>query len=303
MKRWAVTICAILLISLLPQQTRAEVPSRSVATAETFNVGMLRVERFGTAERAPIVFIPALFCGSWEWNGQVAALSPSHAVFVVTLPGFDGRPMVQGDDLMNRAVRDIRRLITSRHLIHPIVVGHSLGGTLAVLFGEKYSSVMGGIVAVEGGYPIAPTPAMRLQRVNASIKPYLTVDRQTFGPVLRNAMLQYVITSKTDVTTVEHLAARSDPAAVVAWLRAALLLDLTPGLSAIHVPFVEIVPFDGSIDPYQGFPTLNAKRAAYTRWVAHAPQGRVVMIAPSRHFVMFDRPAAFNGALFEAVGQ
>ena len=76
-------------------------------------------------------------------------------------------------------------------------------------------------------------------------------------------MLRYVITSKEDVATVAPLASRSDPAALVAWMRAALTFDLTPQLSAIRVPFTEIVPFDSTIDPYRGFPSLDAKRRAY----------------------------------------
>jgi hypothetical protein len=116
-------------------------------------------------------------------------------------------------------------------------------------------------------------------------------------------MLRYVITRKEDVATIAPLAARSDPAALVAWMRAALTLDLTPQLSAIRVPLVEMVPFDVSIDPYRGFPSLDAKRRAYTNWISHARDGKVIMIDRSRHFVVFDQPQVFNAALFHEVSR
>ncbi|MBV9408897.1 MAG: alpha/beta hydrolase [Candidatus Eremiobacteraeota bacterium] len=274
---------------------------RTVAPAETFTVGMLQVERFGAASGTPIVLIPGLFCGTWVWNREIALLAPAHPVYALTLPGFDGRPAAGGDMLMNRAAADLARLIAVRHLGHPVIVGHSLGGTLAVLFAEKYPTAAAAIISAEGGYPVAPTRAARERAVAAFVQPYVGTNRTTFPPVLKQRMLQYVITDQSDVNAVERLVARADPAAVVAWMRAALTLDLTPGLSAIHVPFTEIVPFDARIDPYVGYKTFAAKHAAYAQFVAHAPHGSVVMIPNARHFEMLDQPAAFDRALLAAV--
>jgi pimeloyl-ACP methyl ester carboxylesterase len=170
-----------------------------------------------------------------------------------------------------------------------------------VYFAEHHPGVAGAIIAAEGGYPAAPTQSERDERVAAGVKPYIRLRQVEFGPVLRKNMLQFVITDTSDVDTVEALAARSDPQAMVEWMRAALSLDLTPGLPVISAPFEEIIPFDPRIDPYQGFPSFAAKQAAYDRWVAHAPRGKVVMIDRSRHFMLFDQPAAFDRALLAAI--
>ena len=280
---------------------RAAVASRTVAPVETFDVGMLRVERFGVARGVPLIFIPALYCGPWQWNRQIAALAPAHDIYAVTLPGFDGRPRDPGTDLMNRAAAGLSALVRTRRLNHPIVIGHSLGGTLAVLFAERYPQEPSAIVAVEGGYPVAATQAQRDRIAAAASKPYYGADEATFARALRANQLQYVITSKSDVDTVSRYAGRSDPTAVALWLRAALSLDLTPGLHDIRVPFTEIVPFSEAIDPYNGFATFSAKRSAYAAWLAHAPKGRLIMIDDSRHFVMFDQPAVFDAALFATI--
>lgn len=114
--------------------------------------------------------------------------------------------------------------------------------------------------------------------------------------------LSFLINSSRDVDVVAPLAERSGPRAIADWLRAALSLDLTPGLRSLRAPFVEIVPYDESVDSYRGFRTPAAKRHVYASWVAHAPGGwGVVMVERSRHFVMFDQPALFNRILSSEV--
>jgi pimeloyl-ACP methyl ester carboxylesterase len=286
----------------------ARVPSPGLGAAaiaarpsEAFTVGMLRVEHYGTTGRTPIIFIPALFCGASQWQREIAALGDRYDIYALTLPGFDGRPRDTGGDLMGRATADIATLITTRHLDHPVLIGHSLGGTLAILFAEHRSSEVRGIIAVDGGYPLAPTAREREERVRQATAPYRGIDQRTLGDSLREHMLQYVITRKSDVDSVQAIAARSDPAAVVDWMREALRLDLTPQLKRITAPLTEIVPFDKEIDPYQGFPSLDTKRARYRAFVSHAPRGTLVMIDHSRHFVMIDQPRVFDRALYAAI--
>jgi pimeloyl-ACP methyl ester carboxylesterase len=297
--------CALILVVLsgAPLYSGAAVSERHVQPEGTSYSGILKVERFGNRDNRALVFIPALFCGSWQWNAQINKLSKEYNVVVVTLPGFGGRPMVEVDDLMARAAESLHELIAGRHLRRPVVVGHSLGGTLAVYFAEHYPGDLTNLVTVEGGYPVAPTQPARDAAVKKSTAPYEGLPQAQVGAVARKQTLQYTITQKSDVETVEILAARSKPAAIVAWLQAALSLDITPGLKRITVPFTAIVPFDPDTDPYKGFKTAAQKQDDYSHWVANAPDGQVVLIAPSRHFVMFDQPERFEQALETAISR
>ena len=276
-------------------------PAARYASTETFVVGMLRVEHYGAPGRTPLIFIPALFCGASQWQRQIAALADRYDIYALTLPGFDGRPRDARGDLMGRATADIATLIRARHLDHPILIGHSLGGTLAILFAVHRSPQLRGVIAVEGGYPIAPTRERREEALRDATAPYRGIDPRAFGDSLGARMLQYVITSKSDADSVQAEAQRSDPAAVVDWMDAALRLDLTEQLAELTVPLTEIVPFNAKIDPYQGFATVADKRRAYESFLGHAPHGSLTMIEHSRHFVMIDQPQAFDHALYSAI--
>lgn len=267
----------------------------------SFTAGFTHVERFGNPRGRPIILVPGLACGAWVWGNQIAALAPHYDLYVLSLPGFDGRPLDGRGALMQRAVGALHHLIVSRKLQDPILVGHSLGGTIAVMFAERYPRDAAKVISVEGGYPEAPTQAQRDRAVAQAIKPYAGIAQSKLGDALRENMLQYTITAPPDVKRVTALAGRSDPAAIVAWMKAALSLDLTPGLSAIDVPFTEIIPFDAQIDPYRGFKTRDDKFTAYKAWIAHVPSANVVLIPNARHFVMIDQPSAFETALEEAI--
>jgi pimeloyl-ACP methyl ester carboxylesterase len=282
---------------------RASVAPRNVTAESTFDAGILQVERFGRRDARALIFVPALFCGSWEWNRQIDALSKRYDVLVMTLPGFGGRRFIGSDDLMRRAAVSLHGLIVDKRLVRPVLIGHSLGGTLSIYFAERYPRDLSALVSVEGGYPAASTQAQRDASVAKSVAPYRGLPQNRVGEVVAKTTLQYTITSKSDVAAVQRLAADSDRDAIVAWMRAALPLDLTPGLAKITIPFTAIVPFDSIIDPYQGFPTEEKKRAAYVAWAARAPYGRVIMIDRSRHFVMFDRPEEFERALEVAISR
>jgi pimeloyl-ACP methyl ester carboxylesterase len=84
-----------------------------------------------TGRGRPIILIPGLASSGETWDATVAHLRDRYACHVLTLAGFAGIPPVSGP-FLSRVRGDIARYIDEQHLDHPIIVGHSLGGALAL---------------------------------------------------------------------------------------------------------------------------------------------------------------------------
>ncbi len=63
--------------------------------SRVFTVDGMRVERYGIGSPA-MIFVPGLACGSWVWDDAVKTYAGKHAVYTVTLAGFDGLPAQKG---------------------------------------------------------------------------------------------------------------------------------------------------------------------------------------------------------------
>ena len=95
------------------------------------------VERHGQ-RGTPMILIPGLASGSWVWQDAIRTFRDDHVLYVVTLPGFDGRAPVAGN-MLDAARQSLQELIASRKLAKPVLVGHSLGGTLALAVAQQRS--------------------------------------------------------------------------------------------------------------------------------------------------------------------
>ena len=62
---------------------------------------------------------------------------------------------VQSATTLESLSRDLAKLIEERYLERPALIGHSLGGTLALSFAADHSDRIAGVVAVDG-LPVFP---------------------------------------------------------------------------------------------------------------------------------------------------
>jgi len=300
---------AALALGALPASHAADAvptPNRYAATiapAERFEIGGVLVERHGSAGR-PLILIPGLASGSWVWQDTVRAFSPDHAVYVLTLPGFDGRPPA-GAAPFAAARAAVEELIASRHLDKPVIVGHSLGGILALAVAENKPAAVGGIVSIDG-LPVMPgTEDMPpQQRDQFADRTRLQIGRQPpalFAQQQQAYMRTIGVLDMSRADALAQLTARSDPASVGAWAADVLTLDLRPGLKTIQAPVLTIVPYLDLDSAQQGL-TPAAKADYYRALMEGTPKLQVVTIAPSRHFAMFDQPEAVTAAIRTFLG-
>ena len=80
----------------------------------------------------PVVMIPGLNSAASTWTETCAALQPAVQCHIVQLPGFAGAPAVKTDAFLDGMRDRLLAYLDERQLERPVVMGHSLGGALAL---------------------------------------------------------------------------------------------------------------------------------------------------------------------------
>jgi pimeloyl-ACP methyl ester carboxylesterase len=307
MKRFAAAlgVAAVWFVPLAAQADPLDTPLPKAAWVKT--IGSLRVEKYGQGAPA-LILVPGLGCGSWAFRDTVAREAPHHVIYSVTMAGTDGLPG-GSDATLDNAEASIVTLIANEHLKMPVVVGHSLGGTLALRFGIDHGDLVKAIVSVDGT-PVQPQFAMAsaAERTAAAQQFYDVVSNQSQADY-EKAEARYTADYVTDpalAAKVSTLVQRSDRKAVAEYGRELYLLDLRPLLPKLSVPTAEIAPIPGLPLPSY-LPSVMATMSMddrtkaslgfYRPLLAGTPNLTVIPVVNSRHFVMLDQPAEFQTAL------
>ncbi len=287
------------ILSLTPLAAHAATLPPDPQRAESFDVGMLHVDRYGSGD--PIVLVPGLASGAWTWNGLIPHLAQKHSVYAVTIAGFAGRPAA-GVTSFAAFEKDLTALLDQRHLAKPVLVGHSIGGTLAIDYAETHPDRVRAVVAADG-LPIFPGmhQLTQLQREGLGAQLAAGVKAQTHDQFLayeKGFMASVGVNDAALADQIATLSAQSDAPTVAAWLQADLAADLRPNLGQIAVPVLEIVPYRPSEATAQPVHFTEDEKAAYYRsLLAGVAKLDVVTIGEARHFVMLDQPERFQKVL------
>ncbi|MDQ1815584.1 alpha/beta hydrolase [Massilia sp. CCM 9210] len=270
----------------------------TLVPAERFEVGAMQVERHGKRGR-PLILIPGLASGSWVWQSTARHFLGDYTVYIVTLPGFDGRAPAPGKQ-MEAAQRALAQLIETRKLVKPVLVGHSLGGVLALSLASQLPERIAGVVSIDG-LPVFPgsedlPPHQRDQMAQSLARRMAPADQRAFAAQQQDYMRGTGVLDMARADELAKLSARSDPGAVLQYMAETFAMDLRSQLPGIGAPVLLIAPYFEP-DASQHELTEDTKKTYYASLIATAPKAQVVTVSPARHFAMFDQPERVNAAI------
>lgn len=252
-------------------------PRAAVAATPAFSSRRIAVDTIGSGR--DVVLIPGLGAGPGVWNKLVGAVGGYrwHRVHVRGFAGLAAGANAKGE-LLDPLADEIARYIAERRLASPPLIGHSMGGTLAMLVALRHPASSGRVMVVD----MLPSAAALIGGTSAGLgflsrqlKSYFTgtvAGRRAFATLLRD---------------ISPGAASSDADVIAIALDELARVDLGPRLASLKPPLtvVPAIPADARLKAS----TLSRTKMAY----APARSALIVPVEPSGHMVMFDQPAAF----------
>ena len=115
----------------------------------------LRFDEAGEGETA-IVFVHGWCCSRDNWRHQLAHFSRRHRVVALDQRGHGESDKPDQDYTIGGFVDDLAWFIGDRGLHRPVIVGHSMGGLIAMNLARERPDIARGIVMVDS--PVTPLP-------------------------------------------------------------------------------------------------------------------------------------------------
>lgn len=299
-------ILALLLMPLAATGTATAAYSKPASAAAAavapFSSGRISVERVGSGP--DVILIPGLSSSPEVWRSTIAAV-PGYRYHLVHVAGFAGAaPGANGSGPVVAPVADeIARYIRDSKLDRPAIVGHSLGGSWAMMVAARNPGLASRVMVVDMlpflgamfGGPTATPDSVRpiAEQIRTGIATSTgearraSVEKTIAGMVRTEALRADIIRHSLESEGTVSGQAMYDLA----------MTDLRPELARIAVPITVLY-----VTP-AGAPVSDAQMDQfYTLSYTTAPKAELKRIPKAYHFIMLDEPEAFQRELKAFLG-
>jgi len=251
----------------------------------------------------PMILIPGLASSGDTWKTTVARYWDRYECHVLTLAGFAGAPPI-AEPLLASVRAELVDYIRDRHLDRPIIVGHSLGGSLALAVAADHPEAVG-LVAVVDMVPFLAGTAMQARSLEearpriAAMRGYMSaMTQQQWDEYAKSgASVKYMVTSPADLATITQWSVASDRRTLTDALADVYGLDLRDDVARIRAPVLVLGTWKGVHDEVLASSKVDITRPAFLQSFANQfaklPALHFALSDTARHFIMFDDPSWF----------
>jgi pimeloyl-ACP methyl ester carboxylesterase len=251
----------------------------------------------------PLILIPGLGCPGAVWDSTVAHFEGGHTCYVVSMAGFGGLPPgPKTDHLLDDVTAEIVAYARAHELQKPVIIGHSLGGVLALKMAIAAPDLPGRLVIVDslpflaGVMSPGVTDADAARPIAEKYGKMLAGETPEQFAAGQKYFVGGMITSPEKAAEVEAMTAKSDPPTTGQAMGELLGADLRTAISAIKCPVLVLIAV---ADKVAAGLTAEKVEAAYRQQYSALPQVRFKSFEHARHFIMVDDPEGFFTALRE----
>ncbi len=234
-------------------------------------------------KRPALVLIHGSGGNAQRWNYQVAHFTrKGFQVIAVDLPGH-GRSPGPGRREISAYADDVEALLKDKRAERPVIVGHSMGGAIALTMALRNPQAYAGLVLVGTGARLRVLPAIfDAIRKNFDAATEL-MAKNIYSSTASAAQLRRAIKQLREV----------DPDVLYGDFEACDHFDVMGEVGRITTPTLVVVGGEDVMTP--------VKYAEYLR--ANMPNATMEIIDNAGHVVMIEQPDKFNAAVARFLGK
>jgi len=227
-------------------------------------------------DRKNLVFIHGSGGDHRIWIKQYTQLKDDFNVIAIDLPGH-GQSEGTGEQEVTHYVEWVRKFLDAIAVEKPVLIGHSLGAAISLVFAITYGEMLSAIVPVGGG---AKMP------VNEMILKGLKADPEFVIGLAAKFCVSKENRERLSRTVIEGLS-RANPDVLYGDLLACDRLDITGHISRIGIPTFILCGADDKMTP----PVLSQ----FLR--DNIPASQLSFVDNAGHMVMLENEKTFNELL------
>lgn len=239
-----------------------------------------------------VVLIPGLASSREVWRRTADRLSSRYRFHIVQVNGFAGEPARANASgaVLQPVLAALASYISTAKLDRPAIVGHSLGGLMALSLAADHPQSVGKLFVVDAlpfyaeifAGPSATADGARPIAAALGAKMLGMTDAEFAASAAQTAVI--MVTSKEDQARVASWSTTSDRHTMVTAMQEDLTTDLRPRIAGIQAPVT--VLYEAPLKPLIDQDYAKLKHGT----LIAAPAG-------AKHFIMFDDPAGFDKAM------
>jgi len=233
----------------------------------------------------PLVVLHGLFGSSGNWRGVARALAVSHTVVSVDLRNHGASPWADSMDYVEMA-DDVLQLIDRLELKRPTLMGHSMGGKVAMALALRHPARISGLIVVD----IAPVSYADTLTPFAEAMRSANVVAAASRSEVQRRLQQAVPDDRVVPFLMQNLVAHNDH---FDWRLNLLGISLAmPQLCAFPTSLLGM-RFDGPVAVIAGKNSDYVGRSGRAAFRPMFNRAEVEFIDDAGHWVHADQPAAF----------
>jgi pimeloyl-ACP methyl ester carboxylesterase/peroxiredoxin len=233
-------------------------------------------------EGQPVVLLHGLGGSARDWDKILPVWSKNMTLYAVDLYGHGRTPPLEKPATIADLARGVMQFIRKEKIERPVLVGHSMGGMVALQLAEANPSAFAALVIVDAYPGLKPFSAGS----NRAERDAIAADAEQFIKEHWGKMA----TRPEDSERVVKSALATDRKTLLNLYWDARTLDLRPDLGFLRLPVLVVFA-----EPPGGFSPTGDPQKLYDG----IPEINFSLISGVRHFIMLDDPRAFTITAFK----